>query len=325
MDGLIQLLLGSAGIYASFLYYGSLQEDVLTYRSASGEKFNFPWLLQVIEAGANVVLGFICMSVFEGTRFGQMGAPDIQRKYFISGVLQVTAKYFTSASMIAGVSFPVATLAKSSKMVPVMIGSLLLGKASYGFREYLHVGLIVGGTVAVSMAGKSKPGEASSIFGLVFLVSALVCDGIVGGTQKGLKAKLKAKKMTERNFEMQFIQNLYMMATGMGFVFIMGEFETCFVFLADNPDIFYDIVKFAICSAVGQAFIFYMISSFDPLVCTTVTTTRKVFSVLLSIVSKGHKLNMQGWAGIATACAGILGELEHKYSESRAKKVATKD
>merc|ERR1712008_377318 len=69
--------------------------------------------------------------------------------------------------------------------------------------------------------------------------------------------------------------------------------------------------------AVGQAFIFYTISSFDPLVCTTVTTTRKVFSVLLSIFTKGHQLNNQGWAGIAMACGGILGELEEKYSASK--------
>eukprot|EP00968_Pinguiococcus_pyrenoidosus_P029219 scaffold8416_cov267-Pinguiococcus_pyrenoidosus.AAC.3 len=44
--------------------------------------------------------------------------------------------------------------------------------------------------------------------------------------------------------------------------------------------------RFAACSAFGQSFIFYTIANFDPLVCTTVTTTRKIFSVLLSIVLK---------------------------------------
>jgi len=204
-------------------------------------------------------------------------------------------------------------------MVPVMIGSLLLGKASYGFRDYLHVGLIVSGTAAVGTAGKSKPGASSSYQGLAFLVLALFCDGIVGGTQKGLKAKLKAKHMKERNFEMQFLTNLYMMLTAIVFTFLMSEFRTGCAFLLDNPAIFYKIIRFAACSAVGQAFIFYMISTFDPLVCTAVTTTRKVFSVLLSIFLKGHKLNGQGWTGIAIACSGILGELEHKYSESQRK------
>ena len=72
------------------------------------------------------------------------------------------------------------------------------------------------------------------------------------------------------------------------------------------------IVKFALCSAVGQSFIFYTISNFDSLVCTTVTTTRKVFSVLLSIFLNGHKLSSQGWVGIGIASLGILSELQGK-------------
>merc|ERR1711972_942066 len=97
----------------------------------------------------------------------------------------------------------------------------------------------------------------------------------------------------------------------------MGEAEPGYKFLLENPGIFKDLLKFAACSALGQAFIFYMISSFDPLVCTTITTTRKVFSVLLSVFTKGHNLNGQGWAGIACACGGILGELEEKYSKGK--------
>jgi len=318
--GIVQLLIGAGGIYASFLYYGSLQEDVLTYKSANGDKFEYAWLLQVMEASANVILGFVCMLVVEGFR-GSIYAPSIQLPYLISGGLQVTAKYFTTSAMVYGVSFPVATLAKSSKMVPVMIGQLLLGKASYGVREYLHVALIVGGTAAVSMAGKAKKGESSSL-GLALLIAALACDGVVGGTQKALKNALKEKQMKERSFEMQFLTNLYMALTATVFMFVMGEFTPGMAFLKSNPGIFTDILKFAVCSAVGQGFIFYTISCFDPLVLSTVTTTRKVFSVLLSIFLKGHALNTQGWVGISMACGGILGELQQKASASR---VAVKD
>jgi len=313
--GLAQLLVGAGGIYAAFLYYGSLQEDVLTFTSPSGDKFTYPWFLQVLEAAANVILGGILMVALEGVR----AVP--QRPYVISGALQVSAKYCTTAAMVAGVSFPVATLAKSSKMVPVMIGSLLLGKATYSFREYLHVGLIVGGTAAVSMAGKSKPGAASSFVGLAFLVAALGCDGVVGGTQKSLKKALADAGMKEKNFEMQFFTNFYMVMTAIVFTIIMGEMSPGYRFCMENPSIFVDIMKFSACSAVGQAFIFYTISTFDPLVCTTVTTTRKVFSVMLSIFTKGHSLDAQGWVGVTMACSGILGELQEKYTASKSKKV----
>jgi len=309
--GMFKLAVGVSGIYAAFLYYGSLQEDVLTYTSPNGEKFKYSWFLQILEAAANVILGGVFMLMFEGVR----AVP--QMPYVVSGALQVCAKYCTTASMVFGVSFPVATLGKSSKMVPVMIGSLLIGNAKYSLREYVHVGLIVGGTAMVSMAKKAKPGSASSSMGLCFLVAALACDGIVGGTQKRLKKALAEKGMKERNFEMQFLTNLYMALTAVVFTFIMGEFEPGYKFCMENPAIFKSVCQFAACSAVGQAFIFYTISTFDPLVCTTVTTTRKVFSVLYSILMKGHQMNAQGWSGVAMACGGILGELEEKYSKSK--------
>eukprot|EP00811_Abedinium_folium_P000538 NODE_10492_length_1347_cov_9.984426.p1 GENE.NODE_10492_length_1347_cov_9.984426~~NODE_10492_length_1347_cov_9.984426.p1 ORF type:complete len:354 (+),score=104.46 NODE_10492_length_1347_cov_9.984426:94-1062(+) len=309
--GMLQLFAGVAGIYVSFIYYGSLLEDVLSFTSPTGEKFHFSWFLQVIEALVNTVMGVVLMVVFEGVR----AVP--QKPYLISGALQVTAKYCTVSAMVAGVSFPIATLAKSSKMVPVMIGSLLLGNAKYSLREYVHVALIVGGTAVLNMSGKSKPGAPSSAMGLVFLAGSLASDGIVGGTQKALKKALAEKQMKERNFEMQFLTNLYMLLTALVFAFFFRELEPGYKFLIANPSILKDVAVFSLCSATGQAFIFYMISTFDPLACTTVTTTRKVFSVLFSVFTKGHAMNTQGWCGIGIACTGILAELEQKFTASR--------
>jgi UDP-galactose transporter B1 len=47
-------------------------------------------------------------------------------------------------------------------------------------------------------------------------------------------------------------------------------------------------------------------------VCATVTTTRKVFSVLLSIFLKGHSMSPIGWVGLSLASGGILSELMDK-------------
>ena len=44
----IKLLIGAGGIYASFLYYGTLQEDVFHFKSAAGIKFTQAWFLQVL-------------------------------------------------------------------------------------------------------------------------------------------------------------------------------------------------------------------------------------------------------------------------------------
>jgi len=311
----LKLLIGIGGIYAAFLYYGNLQEKVLSFKDPNDQKFSFVWMLQVIEALANVIFGSACMFAFEGG--ARKGVPQIP--YLVSGAVQVSAKYFTSYSMVAGVSFPVATLAKSSKMVPVMVGQLLFGKATYTVREYAHVVAIVGGTALVSLDSKKKAGEPSSALGLFFLMLALVCDGVVGGTQKRLKHALSQKGMKEKSFEMQFLTNLYMMLTAVVFSILLGEFKPGYNFLMANSSILTDIMKFAVCSAFGQGFIFFVISEFDPLVCTTVTTTRKVMSVIWSIFAFGHQLHAQGWCGISLACGGILAELEEKFTKGRNK------
>ena len=268
--------------------------------------FNFDFYICVhLEAAANVAIGGVGMALSGSTK----NLP--QDIFALSGVAQVCAKAFTSLALASGVSFPVVTLAKSGKMVPVMIGSLLLGGAKYSLREYAAVGAIIAGTCIVSM-GKGKSGPSSSITGISFIVLSLACDGITGGLQKRLKKKSADMGVKPKSYDLMFWTNFYMALTAAVIAAVLGELHSGFTFCINNPIIFEKILKFAVCSAVGQSFIFYTISNFDPLVCTTVTTTRKVFSVLLSIFLNGHTMNAQGWAGISLASAGILSELQDK-------------
>ena len=101
----------------------------------------------------------------------------------------------------------------------------------------------------------------------------------------------------------------------------LGELQSGVAYCMKNPEIMSKITKFALCSAVGQSFIFYTIANFDPLVLSTVTTTRKIFSVLLSILFKGHHVSLTGWSGIALACAGIGSELhDNMMGDNNSKK-----
>lgn len=99
----LKLILGAGGIYAAFLYYGSLQEDVFHYTSADGEKFKYAWFLQLIgnrnfaifffhaihfmficaESLSNVLIGGIGLMLSGATE----GLP--QKTFAITGVSQV--------------------------------------------------------------------------------------------------------------------------------------------------------------------------------------------------------------------------------------------
>lgn len=49
---------------------------------------------------------------------------------------------------------------------------------------------------------------------------------------------------------------------------------------------------FGVCSSVGQMFILYTVRHFPPLVLSTITTTRKFFSILLSVLFMGNEINV---------------------------------
>lgn len=309
-----KLMIGAGGIYAAFLYYGSLQEDVFRYVSpADGSSFKQAWFLQVMEALANVIIGFLGMQFTGPTK----GIP--LRMFGISGAAQVSAKACTSLALANGLSFPVATLAKSGKMAPVMAGSLLLGGATYSLREYLQVAAIIGGTAIVSMGKKKGAGGDSSLMGVFYIVLSLVLDGVTAGFQKRLKTETAKVGVKPKPYDFMFWTNLFMCLTAVVIAGITGEIATGGAFLLANPEIMSKIARFAICSAVGQSFIFYTIANFDPLILSTVTTTRKIFSVLLSIFLKGHSLSLTGWSGIGLSVSGILSELQAKASSKKSK------
>jgi solute carrier family 35 (UDP-galactose transporter), member B1 len=211
----LKLLIGAGGIYAAFLYYGNLQEDVFLFQTKDGVKFTQAWFLQVLEALANVIVGFVGMSLTGATK----GIPF--KMFAISGAAQVSAKSCTSLALANGLSFPVATLAKSGKMAPVMAGSLLLGGASYSVREYLQVVAIIGGTAIVSM-GKKKGGE-SSYMGIFYICLSLLLDGVTAGFQKRLKTETAKAGVKPKPYDFMFWTNLFMCLTAAVVALGLGE------------------------------------------------------------------------------------------------------
>jgi UDP-galactose transporter B1 len=302
----LKFLFGAGGIWCAYLYYGSLQEDVFLFTSESGDKFTQAWFLQFLEALANVLVGWMGRQLTGGV-------PNLPlQQFFLSGATQVSSKAFTSLALANGLSFPVATLAKSGKMAPVMAGQLLLSGASYSCRDYLQVLAIIGGTAILSL-GKKKGGQSQSTpMGVLFILLSLVMDGVTAGVQKRLKQDMGRKHMHPKPYDFMYYTNLSMMVVALMVSLTLGEFTTGYHFCVEHPQVMWLVIQFALCSAIGSSFIFYTVAHFDPLVCSTVTTTRKIVSVILSIVLKGHSLSAQGWSGVSLAIAGIMSEVHSK-------------
>lgn len=326
-----KLLFGASGIYLSYLIYGHIQEDLFLYQSPySGDKFHFAWMLQALESFVIVCFGSIMMLL----RFHTDMKSLPQRKFFQSGASQVMSKTFTSLSLSAGLSFPVCTLAKSAKIVPVMIGQVFLGGSNkYTTRDYVFAALLVTGTAILSMnTGRDNSGTtSSSIAGIMWIAASLVMDGVTAGLQKRLQIETIHKPnaldfLLLTNMSMGSIAltvSMFLPTTSSSSLSTSNEFFTGLTFLHNNRDCMRMVMKLCCCSAIGQTFIFYIIAQFDPLVCSTITTTRKILSVIWSVIMKGHIVSMKGQFGILLAVGALVIEVYDKIGQPTKKNKQT--
>ncbi|CAE7173635.1 HUT1 [Symbiodinium pilosum] len=193
-------------------------------------------------------------------------------------------------------------------MLPVMIGSLFLGQANFTLRQYLQAAAIISGTSIVSLAeGRSKKSGASTRAGLLLIIGALFCDGVVGGVQRRLQVTCRKEDKQVRPYDLMFWTNLYMAVTSC-LLALRSELREGATFCFANPSFAREVVKFSACGALGQASIFYTIANFDSVVCAAVTTTRKLLSVMISVL-EGDGLPPMGWLGIGVSSMGIAGEV----------------
>lgn len=100
-------------------------------------------------------------------------------------------------------------------------------------------------------------------------------------------------------------------------------------FMSRHPVVLYDVLGFASCGAIGQLFIFYTLARFSSLLLVTVTVTRKMLTMLLSVVWFGKSLSTGQWLGVGLVFGGIGVEAEvgrrEKAAQQQQKKKGGKE
>ena len=76
-------------------------------------------------------------------------------------------------------------------------------------------------------------------------------------------------------------------------------------FLFNHPTAISPLVAYALLGGLGQLFIFEIIQHFGSLTLVMVTVTRKLFTMLLSVMVFNHALTPWQWVGVATVFGGI--------------------
>lgn len=242
---------------------------------------------------------------------------------------------------LAYISYPAMVLAKSCKLVPVMVMNVILYRRAFARHKYVVVALVtVGITMFMGFGGEdSKKHSAKgqdnptlwySVIGMTYLFINLILDGATNSTQDEIFARYKVSGQQM----MLWINLLSTILTSLISVLPLpyipvlhpsrggeSEFKNALEFLRTHPTIIYPLVQFALTGALGQLFIFETLQHFGSLTLVMITLTRKLFTMLLSVFVYNHKLTPGQWAGAGVVFAGISVEAWVKRQDIHAKRV----
>lgn len=252
--GLGTLLICAGGIYASFITYGYLQEYVYLYVSPDGTPFKSLKTATLLLLLAQTLLN----TIFAAAVSAVSNDHPVPLHYFAAPGLTYIGAMIASNEALKYVSYPLQVLAKSCKLVPVMLVNVVFYRRQQSIWQYLHVALVTAGILLFQYKSKEDSRD-NSVYGLVLLVLSLAMDGVTGPTQEWLRDNFKPS-----NNQFILFCNLWaVIYLVVGLLLVpdaLGEIS----FLVDpqNRSLLPRLVIFCICGTVGQNFIFMTLKSF---------------------------------------------------------------
>ncbi|PFH53384.1 hypothetical protein AMATHDRAFT_73563 [Amanita thiersii Skay4041] len=259
-------------------------------------------------------------------------------RYLQCSIFITSAAPFGFAAL-SYISYPAMVLGKSCKLVPVMIMNVLLYRRKFASHKYLVVFMVTTGiTVFMGLGGDSKKTKVqqggqtplANMIGITYLLINLALDGAVNSTQDEIFTRHKVTGQQMMFWINLFCTSISSLLSILPLPYIpvihpstdgRTELAGALAFVRSHPSVIVPLAQFAFTGALGQLFIFETLQHFGSLTLVTITLTRKLFTMLLSVVVYKHKLTVGQWLGAAIVFAGISVEAFVKRREVHAKRV----
>lgn len=226
--------------------------------------------------------------------------------FYAASALTYLLAMVSSNMALRWVPYPTQVIGKSAKPIPVMLLGVLIGRKSYSLQRYCFVCVIVVGVVLFMMKdGKTSAVASDQLVGIgeVLLILSLSMDGLTGAIQERMRA---AHSPTAKHM-MLSMNGWSSVFVGVAVLF-SGEIFEFIGFASRHPHVLYQLALLALTGSLGQLFIFIMVASFGPLPCSIVTTTRKFFTVLFSVIFLGNPLSSKQWSGAFLVFVGLFAD-----------------
>jgi adenosine 3'-phospho 5'-phosphosulfate transporter B2 len=311
------------GLQLSYLTWGYMQELIMTTtftptpRVPSG-KFPSAAFCVFSNRFLAVIVALLAVRYKHGAFFANNTAPLWA---FTPCALSNTLSSWSQYASLKYVSFPVQTVFKSSKIIPVMVMGKVLKGTSYPMNQYFEALLITIGVAIFSIMSKSsdKAEASTEILGLIFLLIYICFDSFTSQWQD--KVYTQYGRVNVDPYQMMLGVNVSAICITTAGLIVTGDIPVVFEFLVANPEAFrYNIIT-AITSASGQLCIFYTIKEFGPIVFTIIMTTRQMLSICISAMLFGHQISLKAASGAAVVFGVLFYQIRRKYQARQSKKM----
>lgn len=319
----LHLIFCAAGIYGFFLTWGILQERITTMEyvssTISGQpgRFKYFQVLNMIQAGFAALLAFLQILVQGLPICGTKEHPHRPTTLLFFSFLKIAICSSVASSLgyrsLRHLNYPTMILGKSCKLVPVMLMNFLIYRKRFEMYKYATVALITIGVSGFMLfegdsGGKSKGSGGNSLWGLGLLLTNLLMDGATNSWQDQLFLKYRLKSQ-----QLMMFMNLFsglLLAISLIFYTVLkpesSQLMAAIQFFKHYPSALPDVFAFSLCGAMGQLFIFHTLEYFGSLSLVTITVTRKLFTILLSLFWFNHSVNHKQWACVALVFLALI-------------------
>lgn len=324
-----RLVLYVTCLYTTFIYWGYLQEKLTSTKYSrrllstddtsipTTMSWNYPFVLNLSMSLTAALAGYLS----DTSRKSKVSLYIFWKPSLTSALASPIG--YTSLKFI---NYPMMILTKSSKPVPVMLIGSILYKKTYKWFKYTSVlFLCCGIALFTASKGSSSNKDNSSteddhpilhqLFGVLLIFINLCLDGYTNNEQDHIFAAHRATPIQMTKYTNVW-QSLYLFGYLMLGLIIRGsgsELSNALNVIYSCPVIKYDILMFCLCASVGQILICGLIQEFGSLVWITVSVTRQLFTVLLSVFIFNHSVNGYQWFGIFLVFSGLILEIVMVY------------
>ena len=269
-----------------FFCVGSVWEEYM-FRSLPG--FRFGWYLTFVQ-----LVFMTCFAIAERAYYGEKAwrheAP-LARHGIVAGAM-TASRGLTNVSL-EYLNYPTQVVFKSLKLLTVMIGSVLFVGRRYSRLEYVAAVLTVTSAALFGLGDRDAAPQFSWV-GIVVVLLSLVADSLHSNSQETL---LQDHRATLR--ETMVFSNLFSAIGALTVCLLTSEFSVAFAYCARHPAAYIIMASHAVVNYLGVLCYVTSVKNFGVVLATTVTTVRKIVTVLLSFFIFPKPLNERYLYGLS--------------------------